>query len=167
MPLIKHHVFRFYGWYALVFALLGLAGYLKDLLDPGLALSFLGGVFSFIFFVQKQKLAETSLFRELFDGFNKRYNDMNGALNDINVGDKDLPLSSGEIVALYDYFNLCAEEYLYYRMGYIPPVVWESWYNGMLIYYSNQRIRDLWDKELRTNSYYGFTISLPPGKKCP
>jgi hypothetical protein len=60
MPLIKHHVFRFYGWYALVFALLGLTGYLTEFLKSEVALPFLGGVFSFIFLVQKQKLAETS-----------------------------------------------------------------------------------------------------------
>src|SRR5436190_2837771 len=33
-----------------------------------------------------------------------------------------------------DYFNLCAEEFLFQRLGYIYDEVWTSWRNGMLQY---------------------------------
>ena len=120
----------------------------------------MGGIVSFSYFFQKQKLEEISLFRSLFDKFNERYNQMNERLNKILVLEQNSSLSLNDVILLYDYFNLCAEEYLYYRLGYILPEVWQSWYNGMLIYYGCPHIRALWDKELKANSYYGFKISL-------
>ena len=67
-------------------------------------------------------------------------------------------LTSDEITLLYNYFNLCAEEYLYYRKGFIYPEVWFAWRNGMKIFCGCPRICALWKTELQTNSYYGFPI---------
>ena len=54
------------------------------------------------------------------------------------------------------YFNLCAEEFLFYRLGYIDPAAWFAWQNGMRFYLANLRIRHLWEKDVKSNSYYGL-----------
>jgi hypothetical protein len=159
MSRAKLFLFAQYGWVALVVAIAGVALYLTQHIDRDLLYGLLAGTGSFAYFVQKQKLEETNLFRELFESFNERYNDLNQELSRIVTSKSDTPLVADEKALLVDYFNLCAEEYLYLRRGFIFPVVWQSWYNGMQQYYANPRIRALWDKELQTDSYYGFTIS--------
>ncbi len=121
-------------------------------------IAIVGGILSSIYFVQKQKLEETRLFKELFAEFNERYDKLNESLNQILRANPDQNLSSKEIDILYDYFNLCGEEYLFYKRGYILPEVWEAWLNGMGIFYGDKRIRKLWQEELETNSYYGFKL---------
>lgn len=109
---------------------------------------------SLVFFIQKHKLDELHLFSELFKEFNKRYDMLNGKLNQIISRNDDL--SSEDKDVLFDYFNLCGEEYLYYNEGYILPSVWKAWKNGMKIFFSDKRIKKLWNDEDRTDSYYGF-----------
>jgi len=123
----------------------------------------LGGLFSFAYSVQKQALDESVLFRGLFREFNHRYDQLDDALNAIREGNETAELKPEEIGTLYHYFNLCGEEFLYYKKGYIYPEAWESWLNGMMIYYENARIKRLWAEELRSGSYYGLT--LPPKTK--
>lgn len=155
----KLFLFAQYGWVALAVAIAGVALYLTQHIDRDLLYGVLAAIASFAYFVQKQKLEETTLFRELFERFNERYNGLNEGLSRILTSKSDTSLAAGESALLVDYFNLCAEEYLYFRRGFVFPEVWQSWYNGMQQYYANPRIRALWDKELQTNSYYGFTIS--------
>ncbi len=71
----------------------------------------LGAVLGFCFIVQKQKLEELRLFRDLFTDFNCRYDEMNEKLENILTGNQieDSKLRK----TLVDYFNLCAEEYLF------------------------------------------------------
>ena len=59
---------------------------------------------------------------------------------------------------LFDYFNLCAEEYLFYKAGYIDEEVWQSWLRGMAYFASNSRVLNLWREEIREQSYYGFPL---------
>lgn len=115
----------------------------------------LGSVLSLIYFVQKQKLEELNLFRELFKEFNARYDGMNEKLSKIVTNSNDT-ISDDESDLLVDYFNLCGEEYFYYRKGYIDPIVWESWFNGMLTLLANQKIYNKWLTERQTISYYGL-----------
>src|SRR5437763_16463600 len=85
---------------------------------------------------------------------------MNEKLNDILENKKGLKeLEAHEIDKLNDYFNLCGEEYLFYRRGYIYPEVWKSWVAGMRIYYDNDRIQERWSDELSNQSYYGLNVS--------
>jgi hypothetical protein len=79
---------------------------------------------------------------------------MNEKLNMIK--DKD-NLDKDDIAKLYDYFNLCSEEYLFYRTGYIYPEVWKAWCNGMSSYLKNDKVREVWEKEEKSKSYYGLT----------
>ena len=64
----------------------------------------------------------------------------------------------GAFNTLNDYFNLCGEEYLFYRRGFIYPEVWGSWVRGMNIYFKDDRIQELWLEELRNESYYGLDV---------
>ena len=116
-----------------------------------------GAILSIVYFVQKQKLEETKLFRDIFKECNERYDAINEALAQICDSDDDV-LSAEEAALLIDYFNLCGEEYLYYRQGYIPPSVWSSWFLGMQIVICSPRIDELWRSEKATDSYYGLPL---------
>lgn len=163
---IKHLSFRYP---LVVFVLLSLA--------VGLSLWWVGGErrdilvissgLAAFYFFHRQKLAETRLMKELITEFNGRYDTLNERLNLILEQGKKHPglrLSPRERATLYDYFNLCAEEYLFTDLGYIDPRVWEAWDKGMKNYAEDSRIRAVWDQEEGKESYYGFTFpcSVPP-----
>ena len=170
---LKHFFFKYY---ALLAAAIFVAGTVSILIflrnDPtadskssnGLKLSALGalalGVATFAFGVQKQQLEELTLFKNLFEGFNERYNELNGKMNHIYPVKEPLekPFTDDERNDLFDYFNLCGEEYLYFDKGFIYPEVWQSWKKGMEFFRKNPRIKKLWDEELRNGSYYGLTF---------
>ena len=121
-----------------------------------------GGGISFFYFFQKQKLDEIRLMKELITDFNSRYDNLNEKLNDIlkrGYEDPSMELDQNDLATLNDYFNLCAEEYLFKELGYINPRVWKAWYRGMGIYFKDRRIRELWEQEEKTDSYYGFTFT--------
>jgi hypothetical protein len=124
----------------------------------GQGLTLVGSAFSVLYFLQRQKLAETRLFSDLFQEFNQRYDAMNEDLNEIHQYSRDRALSQNERDVLYDYFNLCGEEYLYYDQGYIPEVVWRSWKQGMDHYMEHPTIRSLWEEECseQGGAYYGL-----------
>lgn len=122
--------------------------------------------FAFLVAVQKQKTEELALFKQLFTEFNQRYDDMNEDLYTIMHESDGEPLTAKERDQLFDYFNLCGEEYLFYRQGYIYPEVWQAWYNGMTIFRKNSRIKKLWDEELENDSYYGFRWNGMPRNRC-
>ncbi len=116
-------------------------------------------------FLYAQHHQNTQLFVSLFDKFNERYNNLNEKLNAIVKHDQSLMLCKEEVDDLYDYFNLCAEEYLYYKAGYIDRNVWLAWVCGMAFFAKNSQIRSLWEEEIKLGSYYGFTLELL--KDCP
>ena len=120
------------------------------------------------YFALSNHLGEVNVFKELFERYNQSYNTMNEKLNGILGEPDDKPLSKSEIDILFDYFNLCGEEYLYFRKGMIYPEVWDAWLNGMRIFYKKERIRKRWDEELGSGSYYGLSseILTPPDVKC-
>jgi hypothetical protein len=111
----------------------------------------------FCYFIQQQKLAETTLFKQLFTEFNHRYDKMNNRLTQI-AESKEL-LDATERREIVDYFNLCAEEYLFFREGYIHPEAWSSWCAGMLFYFEHEPIKKVWSEEEQTSSYYGLSVS--------
>lgn len=110
----------------------------------------------FTHFLYLQHNHNTKIFIELFKEFNERYDSLNDELNKILLTSESL--ESPQIQTLYDYFNLCAEEYLFYKAGFIDENIWQSWNNGMKNFAKDQRICELWEKELKNNSYYGFEI---------
>ena len=121
----------------------------------------IGGVAAFTYFLYQQHLDQTKFFKELFVEFNARYDLMNDGLNAVVFGPIEPPPSEKERDAernlLFDYFNLCAEEYLFYKAGYIDEDVWEWWRKGMFVFFKHPRIRKLWEDESGNGSYYGFS----------
>lgn len=112
----------------------------------------------FSYFCQQQKLAETQLFKELFTEFNQRYDNLNEILADIRSCENPSNLDPHKSKKIVDYFNLCAEEFLFRDKGYIPDIVWGSWCRGMLENFNNPAIKQAWENEIVSNSYYGLTM---------
>ena len=73
----------------------------------------MSSLLSVAYFLQKQKLEEMRLFRELFKECNGRYDSMNECLAVI-AQKGDIELSCEDRVKVVDYLNLCGEEYLYF-----------------------------------------------------
>jgi len=128
--------------------------------DITLAITIVGSVFSFFFVIQKQASEDIRLFKELFVDFNKRYDMLNEKLNRIVDADPTSPLTEEEKDILNDYFNLCSEEYLYFKQGFILPEVWRSWCNGIYFFMENPRIKSMWADEQKSLSYYGLTMQI-------
>lgn len=159
---LKHWFFTHYWWLVSVTAIT-VAGLLVYLREPISSFAGAAGAFlSIIYFVQKQRLEEMRLFRDIFKECNARYDAMNEKLAEV-CDSNDAKLTPSETDLLVDYFNLCGEEYLYYRQGYIPPVVWEAWHLGMKVVICSPRVNELWRSEAATGSYYG--LPLEPFKK--
>jgi len=160
--MVKSFVFRYYLTIALAACLLVfiIAPIVQDPVNWKLIVTIIAGILSSIYFVQKQRLEELRLFRALFTEFNERYNNLNERLYEILRKNPDEKLEPKEIDVLYDYFNLCGEEYFYYKHGYIYPEVWKSWKNGMSIFWKDNRIREVWQDELETDSYYGLKLDF-------
>lgn len=118
--------------------------------------SVIGGAFGVLYFIQKQMLDETQLFERLFSQFNKRYADLNDKLQDIRAGRMADEQKARKV--LDDYFNLCAEEYLFYSEGRIHPAAWQSWCRGMIDHFTHESIIGHWNREVKSGSYYGLTL---------
>jgi hypothetical protein len=161
----KWFIFKYYVPILFVLAVVSFSWFLwfsaKQREDFNLLLVMLGGLVSFFYFIQKQQLEELESFKELFQYFNKEYDEKNELLNKIFAGDVNEALTDSDKNALNDYFNLCSEEYLYYMKGFIYPEVWKAWCNGMEYFLQNPRISSYWEKEEKNSaSYYGLTRSV-------
>ena len=93
------------------------------------------------------------LFKELFTEFNEKYARQNDNISDIK-SNKKMDLDERNKI-LDDYFNICAEEYLFYKEGRIHNEVWGSWCRGMKEHLSNGIIKAYWEEAQNENSYYG------------
>ena len=154
----RHLVFKHYWWLAILGWLVCIAIVFVSTTTDRTPLigSAAAAWLTFCYFVQQQKLAETSLFKELFIEFNRRYDVLNDRLYEIvEAGDIRDRQDRQTIV---DYINLCAEEYLFFSEGYIHPEVWQSWCAGMLCYFDREPFKSVWDQEMTTSSYYGLSI---------
>ncbi len=120
--------------------------------------TFAGIALTTIYFMQKQKLEEIKLFKDLFTEFNARYDRLNAKISDIKS--KKIDDSNAINKILDDYFNICSEEYLFYKEGRIHNQVWGSWCRGMKEHLSDAVINSYWDKEQKENSYYGLTTEI-------
>jgi hypothetical protein len=166
MNSVKSWVFRNYWWIAIaasICVLLTWALVLWRLNESAekywqVPLAAMGGIFSFAFFVQRQRLDELKLFRDLFTDFNDAYDELNDHLERIAThGQIAGPEDRQKVV---DYFNLCAEEFWWYREGYIPNSVWGFWCRGMMYYFDRAEFQKLWNDEQKINSYYGLTLAV-------
>jgi hypothetical protein len=160
---VKHWLYSHYGWLLSLALLVSITllitfwGYVKDI---GIVVTVVGGIVSFAFIIQRQQHEEMKSFRELFSDFNRRYDKINGCLNEIARKPDEYQLTDPDKDLLYDYFNLCSEEYLFFKRGYIYPEVWRAWCNGIRLYLRHPAIARLWELEEKTDSYYGLTLDL-------
>lgn len=155
--MIRHWLFRWYGWIAAIATIVAIAWAANDDINRLQILTGAGAaILGFCYFVQQQKLAETQLFHNLFSSFNARYDAMNGDLADILECGGEISPKNKKIVV--DYFNLCAEEYLFYKEGYIHPKAWTAWCRGMQWYLRRHPFKDVWNEEVQTDSFYGLTL---------
>ncbi len=161
MHTLKHWLFR--HDYMVVFLAVGLigcglwqGGRHEGELGWKMMMAFSSGGLALLYFFQKQKLEESRLMKELITEFNRRYDTLNGQLTKI-AKTTSAPLSMRQREAVIDYFNLCAEEYLFYTLGYVEPHVWKAWHHGMKVYRQDCRIVALWNQEPKA-SYYDFNF---------
>lgn len=123
----------------------------------------LASIVSYFSFSQRQEIEELRAFQELFTSFNQHYNSLNNDLNNICERCK----KEGEILTgddkniLYDYFNLCGEEYYFYKKGIIYDEVWKAWCHG-INYFLQCKKKEVWIEEEKTQapSYYGLTYQV-------
>lgn len=158
---LKRFVFRFYALIIILLLVAVIVWFVrssKTREDISLLITLVGGLVSFFYFIQKQKIKELLLFKQLFTEFNSRYDKLNESLNKIVAEDSSKPLSPDEKDTLNDYFNLCGEEFLFYKRGFIYEEVWKAWHNGMSYYVASKRIGDRWKEEKKTDSYYGLEM---------
>ena len=125
-----------------------------------LLLSFIGSVAAFVHFLYSQHNSNTDRFIKLFQEFNTRFDKLNDQLNCIHSSSIMPIADERDLQALYDYFNLCAEEYMFFKSGYIDQEVWNSWLAGMRFFAENSEIRRIWQREVDQGSYYGFSLKL-------
>ncbi len=137
------------------FALYGPAG---DEKRWQLAFTLVGASAVLVHFLYVRHLEETKMFRELFTEFNARYDKLNERLNELVNREEQCPLGPRDRDLLFDYFNLCGEEFFFYRSGYIPSEVWDAWRYGIQGFIKVKCVRELLEKELNWRSYYGLTL---------
>lgn len=124
--------------------------------DKEVLLAALGGLWAFAFFLHNGHKEDAKFMKELFAYFTGRYDQQNNDLQEIIR--KPEPFSRKEELAFIDYFNLCAEEWVFRQAGYIYDPVWESWLNGMRQYGKDPRVAELWGRERGSDSHYGFEL---------
>ena len=131
--------------------------------------SILGGcglLITLFYNYKNTQLANHKMQKELFTEFNKRYNELNDNLNLLGNSSSeyfsDWFQDEDKIkikASIYDFFNLCAEEYYWKKEGRIPKKVWNSWYKGMNdIYNRSQLIQQMWDDECKNDGYKSYYI---------
>ena len=116
----------------------------------------LGGTCAFAFYLHRQQAADAKLVKELLTEFNDRYDKLGSDLQFAIAHRGDFEKETE--LKFIRYFNLCAEEWLFWRAGYIYDPVWRAWQNGMKQYSTDPRVAALWEKEAKTDSYYGFNF---------
>jgi hypothetical protein len=126
------------------------------------------GIWATLYFSNANKKREDDkMMKDLFHEFNDRYNILNDSLiiyleprdgfESIKSSKTDHNIKK---VAIFDYFNLCAEEYYWRKKNRIDNVVWKSWQTGMNYWYNHSSgiVKKLWKEEMKKTdgpaSYY-------------
>lgn len=110
------------------------------------------------YFFHRSHADDARFMKELLEYFNRRYDEQNNGLLKLLAKREEFDLD--DMLTVIDYFNLCAEEWVFRKAGYIYDPVWESWLNGMRQFGRDKRVAELWRQERKTNSYYGFEFPV-------
>jgi hypothetical protein len=122
--------------------------------NSSVLLTVVGGVGALAFYLHRRHAEDARLVKELLADFNERYDKLGSDLQFAVCRHGDFEKETE--LKFVRYFNLCAEEWLFWRAGYIYDPVWQAWQNGMRQYSKDRRVMSLWDAEAKTDSYYGF-----------
>jgi hypothetical protein len=113
-----------------------------------------GGLWALAIYLHGRHAADVRMVKELLTEFNDRYDKLGSDLQfDIS---KNGDFEKETELRFVRYFNLCAEEWLFWKAGYIYDPVWKAWESGMKQYAKDARVIALWQMERATDSYYGF-----------
>lgn len=127
----------------------------------------------------KIKLDTESFKRDLFLRYNEKYDSLNDQLEDLAFMEfeiqrdhqidygrslemiwselfEDEPTKTPDFIdSIYDYINLCSEEYYWYKKDLIDADVWKCWKKGMQNWYRDSYfIRKIVDREVEKGSAY-------------
>jgi hypothetical protein len=154
MPLWHRHLF--WLWFVLLMAVgITVWALVPQLQYWEVLAAMFAACWGVVYFLRQQHLEEARFFRELFTEFNRRYDRLNETL--LQSLNDERPFDEQKFV---DYFNLCAEEWLYYKAGYVYELVWQAWHRGMRQFGRDSRVAELWRRERQTESYYGFEFPI-------
>ena len=121
-------------------------------------LSIVGTFWALAFYFHRRHADAARFVKELLTEFNDRYDKLGSDLQFAIWRRGDFEMETE--LKFIRYFNLCAEEWLFWKAGYIYEEVWRAWENGMKQYGRDPRVIALWKKEEATDSYYGFRFPL-------
>jgi hypothetical protein len=121
-------------------------------------LAIVSSFWALAFYFHWRHSADARFVKELLTEFNDRYDRLGSDLQFAIWRRGDFENETE--LKFIRYFNLCAEEWLFWKAGYIYEEVWRAWKNGMKQYGRDPRVIALWKREEATDSYYGFTFPL-------
>jgi hypothetical protein len=140
---------------SIIFGIVVIFLYYLNLINTTVLLATLGSIATIYYGSLKTQLDNDLLFKELFNSFNDRYDNQ---INSLRLEPRDL--LDDEKILVIDYFNLCAEEYLWMIKGRIPKDVWNAWKAGIMNNLEVPQVCELFMAETRTYtgkaSYYGL-----------
>lgn len=94
---------------------------------------------------------------EVFNEFNKKYDELNEDLNLIR-SNKEPKQGKIKEEVINDYLILCSEEFHWRWRFQISYKVWKNWRNGIEYFFQNENFHETIRTEYNKskNSYYGF-----------
>jgi hypothetical protein len=117
--------------FAMLFATATAFYYLHSI-DANTLLGLLVSIGTIYYGSLKLRMENDSFFKDLFHSFNDRYDkEMNDLINELRT-DQNKVLNITEKNKIIDYFNLCAEEFLWKSKQRIPNDVWKAWRAGIM-----------------------------------
>lgn len=126
-----------------------------------------GIIITVIFSAANKNLNHQKMEKELFAEFNKRYDALNDSLTLLSsISTLEQLRETNSFIdkktmhhLLIDYFNLCAEQYYWYRKKRIKKLLWDSWHSGMMYYYTTHPVvRELWELEIKGGGYKSYYL---------
>lgn len=112
-----NHSHRYWGWYLFVTILMltVLPRLPAPYSDPQLLVGAVGGLWAFAFYMQSRHAEDARFLKDLLQTFSEKYDDINNGLQ--TAVRHNEPFTETERNLFIDYFNMCAEEWLFRQMG--------------------------------------------------
>jgi len=126
-------------------------------------LSIVASFWALAFYLHRRHADDALFVKELLTEFNERYDKLGSDLQFAIWRRGDFEKETE--LKFIRYFNLCAEEWLFWKAGYIYEEIWRTWENGMKQYSRDPRVIALWQKEEATDSYYGFKFPVSESQR--